>query len=93
MQSDLIPVNENQGGIVNSTLYLAKCLNYVHKFTQIELYVPGYQQPYVWLLQLDEAGIKQWLGPKSSVLAGYNRMTRYPETIRTCRHQMVLCED
>ena len=93
MQSDLLPVDENQGGLVNSTFYLAKCVNYVHKFTQIELFVPGEHQLYVWLLQLDEGGIKQWLGFKSSIRDGYKRMTRFPETIRICRNQLVFRED
>ena len=41
MKSDIKPIEYGNGDIVNSTLYMAKILNYQHKFTQIKLDCQG----------------------------------------------------
>ena len=72
-------MDDENGSIVNSTLYLAKVFYYKHTFMQVLLDFEGTQ--YIYLTQIDEAGIKQWLDSKVFIRSGYETMTRYPDTI------------
>ena len=53
-----------------------------HHFTEITL-KSNENREIIWLIQIDEAGIKQWIGSKAfDKMEGYKYLTRWPNTIR-----------
>jgi len=58
-----------------------------HMFTKIVIYNQNDPSDvYIWLVQLDEGGIAQWLGTEEELDEGYRQMSPNPETVHV-NHQ------